>query len=119
MRYFTLLQELRTRKVPVKDSIVLDSVSINPLQFRITTKDSIAIDSTRYTVDFARSILSLKAKEALRTDSLIITYRTYPEYLTRRYSQFDPSRIVNSSGNLNRLAQIGGSKTKAIIKIVF
>ncbi len=123
MRYFTLLiiilssavlsaQELRTRKVPVKDSIVLDSVSINPLQFRITTKDSIAIDSTRYTIDFARSILSLKAKETLGTDSLIITYRTYPEYLTRRYSQFDPSRIVNSSGNLNRLAQIGGSKTK-------
>jgi len=127
MRYFTLLiiilssvalsaQEIRIRKVPVRDTIILDSVSINPLQFKVTTKDSVIVDSTQYTVDFARSILSLKAKETLGTDSLIITYRKYPEYLTRRYSQFDPSRIVNSSGNLNRLAQIGGSKTKKTFK---
>ena len=127
MRYFTLLliilcstalsaQELLTRKVAVRDTIVLDSVSINPLQFRITTKDSILIDSTQYTIDFAKSMLSLKAKETLETDSLIITYRTYPKYLTKRYSQFDPSRIVNSSGNLNRLAQLGSSKTKKTFK---
>ena len=44
----------RTTKVAVKNSIVIDSVSINSSSFNIKTKDDISIDSTFYSVDFAR-----------------------------------------------------------------
>ena len=121
MRYTTLIcilfistglfgQELRTKKLAVRDTIRLDSVSINPVQFKITTKTGKVLDSTHYTIDYARALLSLKAKDVITTDSLIITYRLYPDFLTKKYSQFDPSLIVNSSGNLNRVIQLGKSK---------
>lgn len=99
-------QEVRTKRVPIRDTIQLDSVSINPSVFKITTREGAVLDSTRYTIDYARSLLSLKAKEDLDTDTLIVTYRIYPEFLTRKYSQFDPNRIVTNSGNLDRLTNL-------------
>ena len=109
-------QELRTKKVAVKDTIVLDSVSINPVQFKVMTKTGVVLDSTYYEVDYARSILSLKAKRTIDTDSLVIIYRPYPEFLTRKYSQFDPKRIVNSSGNVNRVIQLGQNRKNTNFK---
>ncbi len=109
-------QELRTKKVAVADTIAIDSVSINPFQFKLTTKTGKPIDSTAYTVDYAKALISLKAKTPELTDSLIIIYRPYPDFLTRSYSQYDPARIVNSSGNFQRAIQLGKGSKKIGLK---
>jgi hypothetical protein len=99
-------QELRTKKVAIRDSIVLDSVSLNPSYFRVTTKDSIALDSSLYTIDYARSTFRLKPSATIASDSLIFNYQVYPSFLTRKYSFYDPQRIVNSTGQLDRLYKV-------------
>lgn len=103
-------QEVRTKRVPIRDTIQLDSVSINPSVFKITTREGTVLDSTRYIIDYARSLISLKAKQDIDTDTLIVTYRVYPEFLTRKYFQFDTKRIVTNSGNLDRLTNLRNQK---------
>jgi len=105
-------QEIRTKKVAVRDSIVLDSVSINPANFKITTKDGTRIDSTQYSIDFGKSILSLKAKKNSSLDSVVVQYQTYPDFLTKKYAFYNPKRIVNSTGKLNRLSVVRNSASE-------
>ncbi len=93
---------MRSKKIAVQDSVVLDSVSINPFQFEITSVSGEVIDSTLYTIDFPRSILSLKAKKEKLPDSIIINYRVYPDFLTNPYRLYDSKIIVNSTGALNK-----------------
>lgn len=107
-------QEVRTKRIAVRDTIQLDSVSINPSLFTIKTREGATLDSTKYTIDYANSLLSLKAKESIPTDTLVITYRVYPKFLTRKYFQFDPKRIVTNSGNLDRLTNLRNKQKKRV-----
>ncbi len=107
-----MAQEVRTKRIAIQDTIQIDSVSINPSVFSIKTREGITIDTTKYNIDFARSILSLKAKNEITTDTLVITYRVYPDFLTRTYTQFDPRRIVTSSGNLSRAIQLRSNRKR-------
>ena len=43
-------------RVAVADSILIDSVSINPSRFIVKTKQGVVLDSTLYSVDFSKSI---------------------------------------------------------------
>jgi len=90
----------------VSDSIQIDSVSINSKDFKIATKDGVLLDSTAYTADFGRGFVLLSRKR-IPSDSIIISYRNYPEWLTRKYAQFDSKSIVNSSGNLDKVLRLG------------
>ena len=109
-------QELRSKKVAVRDTIVLDSVSTNPSYFRVTTKDSLVLDSSIYTIDYARSTFTLKPSAKIDADTLLFTYQVYPSFLTRKYSFYDPERIVNSTGQLDRLYKVNrGSTAKGFV----
>ena len=101
-----LAQDIRSKKIAVRDSVILDSVSINPFQFEITSISGDVIDSTLYTMDFPRSILSLKAKKEDLPDSLIINYRVYPDFLTNKYRLYDSRIIVNSTGALDKAVSL-------------
>lgn len=107
-----MAQEVRTKKIAVRDSILLDSVSINPLNFSVLDTKGVVIDSALYRIDYAKSLLSLKVKKSELPDSLVVTYRVYPDFLTRPYSQYDTSRIVTSSGNFDKIVSLnkGGNK---------
>src|SRR5690606_39903554 len=61
-----------TKKVAISDSIQIDTVSINSSRFVIKTKDSIVIDSSFYSIDFSKALLTFK--KPIATDSLIIDY---------------------------------------------
>jgi len=41
----------RSKKIAVKDTVVIDTVSINPFRFSILDKNGKSIDSTGYQVD--------------------------------------------------------------------
>ena len=94
----------KTKKVVVKDTIKIDSVSINPSSFSIKRKDNTIIDSTFYSVDFAKAILTFK--KPIETDSLIISYLKFPEFLTKTYQQLDDTIIVENTDNLQKLYKL-------------
>lgn len=94
----------RTKKVVVTDSIVIDSVSINSSSFLIKRKDNTVIDYTFYSVDFAKAILTFK--KPIETDTIIIDYLRYPDFLTKTYKQLDDSIIVENTSNLDKLYKL-------------
>lgn len=47
----------RTKRLAVSDTVVIDSVSINPSRFKITTKSGQTIDSLLYKVDYAKGMI--------------------------------------------------------------
>ena len=102
----------RSKKVATRDSILIDSVSINPSFFSIKTKDSSYIDESHYQVDFAKALLTLKKK--VDTDTIIISYLKYPEFLTKTYKQLDENIIVESNENLNRLYKLQQPSKKEV-----
>ncbi|WGK66081.1 hypothetical protein [Croceiramulus getboli] len=109
-------QEKRSKKVAVQDRIQIDSLSILPASIAFLSTQGQSIDTSRFTIDLARG--SIRPKEALSTypDSLIITYRVYPEFLTRSYSLYDPRRVVRSSGNQERVYQFSTPTSTTTVK---
>jgi len=99
-----------TKKLAVKDTISIDSVSINPSRFLVKTISNIAIDSSKYSVDFAKSILIFK--EPIASDSVFVDYLRYPDYITKTYRQLDPSIIVNNTNSIQRLYKLNQSTLK-------
>ncbi len=91
----------RTKKVAVKDSIQIDSVSINSSWFSVKTKDNSIIDSTHYTINFSKALLTFK--KPIETDSIIINYLKFPNFLTKTYKQLDDNIIVNNTDNIQKL----------------
>ena len=85
----------KTKKVAVKNTIKIDSVSINSNSFSIRKKDKTIIDSTYYSVDFAKATLTFK--KPIETDSIIINYLNFPEFLTKTYKQLDDNIIVENN----------------------
>ena len=99
-------QEIETKKFAVSDSIRIDSLSINPSGFKIETKEGKVLDSSLYTADFGRGYVLLSRKR-ISSDTLIISYKKYPKWLSRKYAQFDTQSIVTSTGNLDKVIRLG------------
>ncbi|NNC49931.1 MAG: hypothetical protein HKO01_05290 [Flaviramulus sp.] len=95
----------RTIKVAAKDSIQIDSVSINSSSFSVKTKNNIVLHSSLYFVDFRKALLTFK--KPIETDSIIINYLKFPEFLTKTYKQLDESIVVANNNNetLYKLSQ--------------
>ena len=91
----------RTKKMAVKDSIQIDTVSINSSQFSIKTKDQVIIDSSYYKIDFSKALLTFK--KPIETDSVIIDYLRYPNFITRKYFLLDDKIIVDHTDNMQQL----------------
>lgn len=105
-------QEVKTpyknRKITAsKDTIQIDSVSISSSFFKLQDKLGNDIDTTYYKVDFQKSILVFK-NNYTSEDTLTLRYFSYPEYLTKKYSIYDDSRVVSNEagkGNLYKVSR--------------
>lgn len=82
-------------KVAVSNSIKIDSVSINSSWFKLQTKQGVLIDSSFYNINFSKALITFK--KPIETDTLIINYLKFPEFLTKTYQQLNESVIVNNS----------------------
>jgi hypothetical protein len=96
--------DYKIKKVAVRDSIRVDTVSINPSKFILKTKNNVIIDSSQYTIDFSKALLIFK--QPLETDSISIEYLRYPDFVTRKYFQLDEKIIVENTDNLQRLYKL-------------
>ncbi|TXD83713.1 hypothetical protein ESY86_08425 [Subsaximicrobium wynnwilliamsii] len=97
----------RTQKMAARDSIRVDSVSINPSWFLLKRKDGSSIDTAFYKIDFSKALLTFKKPVA--TDSVEIAYLRYPDFLTRKYFLLDDKIIVNNTNDLQRLYKLNQS----------
>lgn len=100
----------QTKKVAILDTIQIDSVSINSTGFSIETNDGQTINDSLYRVDFSKARLIFKKEVLDKNDSIFIHYLKYPEFLTKKYTQFDKNIIVEDTKNLNKLYQLGQQK---------
>lgn len=99
----------KTKKVAVKNTIIIDSVSINSSWFSIKTESNKVLDTSFYDIDFPRAILTLK--KLISSDSIIIDYLKFPEFLTKTYKQLDEHIIVESNEGIEKLYQLSQSNT--------
>ncbi|WP_340154330.1 hypothetical protein [uncultured Winogradskyella sp.] len=97
-------RNFKIKKVAVRDSISIDSVSINPSRFQVKTKDNKIVDSTLYSVDFAKAILRFKLPTEI--DTIQIEYLRYPKFLTKVYKQLDDAVIVDRSSQFQQLYRL-------------
>ena len=79
----------RSKRLVASDSIVVDSLAINPSRFKLSLPDGTTIDSTAYSIDFNKALLLLDTDRVPRGDSIVVDYLRYPDYLTRDYYVFD------------------------------
>ncbi len=95
----------------VSDTIQIDSISISPNNFKVFNSLNQAIDSTDYTVNFAKATLILDHRNFTQ---ITINYNALPEYLTKTYSVFDKSLIVPQTTDLSRLYSVENKKKKGL-----
>ena len=100
------------KRIAVKDTMRIDSVSINPSKLVIKTKANVVLDSTLYTVDFAKAILRFKQPTDL--DTVQIEYLRYPNFLTKVYKQLDDKVIVNRSEDFQQLYRLENTNKQNI-----
>ncbi|WP_430410507.1 hypothetical protein [Kordia sp.] len=99
----------RTKKIAIKDSILLDSVSINPYQFRLTDKKNKQLDSTSYRIDFKKAILYLDLAK-ITTDSIRVSYTKYPKFLTKKYTGFNKDVIVQNPIDIDKIVSLKSNR---------
>ena len=102
----------RSKKARVNDTIVIDTVSINPEGFELldTAGEPVPVDT--YAVDFRRGLLIPSPSLLQNTDSLTINYLRYPEFLTRDYYQLDSNVIVQETDDISKLYALQQSSGK-------
>ncbi|MFK7783444.1 hypothetical protein [Psychroserpens sp.] len=100
----------RTKKVAIRDSIKVDTVSINTSSFILRRKDNTIIDTTYYSVDFTKALLTFK--KPVESDSIVIDYLRYPNFITKKYFQLDERIIVENTDNLQRLYKLNQSNVQ-------
>ncbi|MEO6348928.1 MAG: hypothetical protein ABIO60_13575, partial [Aquaticitalea sp.] len=101
------ISNYRIKKIALRDTILVDTVSINSSRFILKTKNNVVIDSSLYTIDFAKALLTFK--KPIETDSIIIDYLRYPDFITRKYFQLDDKIIVDNTENMQRLYKLSQS----------
>ncbi len=94
---------LQQKRLAVRDSIQIDSISISPRFFSIRTKGGVLLDSTSYKVDFGKSVIVLRDLNLLKNDSIDVTFQPLPAFLTQVYQFGDPSVILDNDSRQEQL----------------
>lgn len=98
------------------DSVSIDTLSLIPGSVKVTLSDGTPIDSSLYTINYAEAKLILKKKNS-KTDSLTISYRTFPYLFSKPVKHKDLSRIKpDLFGNVNPFSYTVESKSDDIFK---
>ncbi|OMP32558.1 hypothetical protein [Mangrovimonas sp. DI 80] len=94
----------RTKKLAVRDTVQIDTVSINSSRFLVKTKQNTLVDSSFYSIDFSKALLVFK--KPIETDTIVVDYLRFPDFMTRRYFQLDDKIIVEDTKDMQRLYKL-------------
>jgi hypothetical protein len=107
-------KNFRTKSISVqKDSILLDSVSINPFHFKVLNSDKTVVDSTQYVIDYSKSLLIIDKE---KYPEIEVEYYAYPEFLTKTYFRFDKNLIVKNPTRSSPLYSLQTKKRNPFFK---
>lgn len=104
-------QEFRQQKLALRDTIRVDSISINPVYFEVKLKSGALLDTTLYTIDYGHALWVKKPEAVIHADTLLFAYRVYPEFLTRAYFNYDKKLIVPSTGGIEKVIALREENT--------
>lgn len=97
-----------------KDTIQLDSVAINPQQFKILNFLKKEILTSEYTVDFSNAILIINSK---KYQEITVEYFRIPEFITKIYTPFDEKLILQNTSNNGTLYSLTTNKKVSNIQL--
>ncbi|MCH3881152.1 MULTISPECIES: hypothetical protein [Tenacibaculum] len=108
-------KEFRSKIINVqKDTIQLDSISINPANFKVFTSDKKQLSTSEFQVDFSKAQLIINSK---KYSDILVEYYRYPEFITKTYTPFDKKLIVPNTNNNGQLYSLTTNKNKEDIKL--
>jgi hypothetical protein len=89
--------------VASRDTIFINSVSINPTFFKILDGNNQIIDSSFYKINYQKATLVFNSNYGSK-DTLTIRYFEFPQFLTQEYRIYDQKRVVaNEKGSLFKI----------------
>lgn len=86
-----------TKTIATQDSIFLEDVSISSMDFKLQTLQNQKIDTSSYTINYGKALLVMNQKIQQENDSLQVTYRNFPGFLTKTYQALDEAIIVDET----------------------
>jgi len=105
----------QTKKVIVtRDTIHLEKFSINSSFFELLNTKNEPIDSTFYKIDFQKGILLLNEKFTSNSDTLVVNYLKYPDFLTKEYSLYKDSQVVSNDVGSEKLYKLENTNAKKV-----
>ena len=105
----------KTKKViAIRDTIHLEEFSINSSFFQLLNTKNEPIDSTFYKVDFQKGTLFLNEKFSSTSDTLIVNYLKYPDFLTKEYGLYKESQVVSNDVGTEKLYKIENQNTRKV-----
>lgn len=110
----TISTDFRKKTIEVKnDTIQLDSVAINPHEFKILDLSKKEILASEFKVDFSKAILIINSKKYKK---ITVEYFRIPDFVTKIYTPFDEKLIIKSNTNQGKLYSLTTNKKKSDIK---
>jgi hypothetical protein len=94
-------QEARqvTATFKVEKQVQLPAVSIMPFDLEVSTIQGQVIDESLYQVDHQNAIIKFSDEAVKKYKQIKISYKRYPDFLTKEYKLYDENRIIEKSGN--------------------
>lgn len=106
----------KTKKFLVsRDTIHLEKTSINSSFFKLTDSKSNTIDTSFYKINFQKGSLIFKENFPQNIDSVAVQYLKLPDYLTKEYSIYDDSRVVNNNDGETNLYSVSNDAIKKFV----
>ena len=105
----------QTKKVmATKDTIHLEKFSINSSFFQLLNTKNEPIDSTFYKIDFQKGTLLLNENFTSTSDTLIVNYLKYPDFLTKEYGLYNESQVVSNDVGTEKLYKIENGNIRKV-----
>ena len=101
-----------TKKIAfTTDTIHLEPFSINSNFFKISDAKNQVIDSTLYKINFPKGYLLFQKQSPITSDSLTVHYLKFPDALTKEYTIYDSSKILDNDATNQNLYKIENTST--------
>jgi hypothetical protein len=101
--------------IATRDTIRIDSVSVNSSFFKLLNSKNEVVDSTFYHMNFQKGTLVFKENFSFTNDTLTVRFLKFPAYLTKEYSIYESSRVVKSENGLYDLYKISRDPFKKFV----
>tara|TARA_R110001583_G_scaffold27778_1_gene98975 strand:+ start:3367 stop:6759 length:3393 start_codon:yes stop_codon:yes gene_type:complete len=99
------------------DTILIDTISISPFNFKVFTNSNSEIDTSKYNIDFSKSLLIFKKGNLSKFSEVKVQYTSYPDFLTKNYFKFDKKLIVPRATNQTQLFSLTTNEQKSSTKL--